>query len=544
MGRRSRPTAARGCTGPTWTTTAAWTCIATGSGGSQIWLERRRGAAAAARRPRSRRACHRGRRRTTTGRLDLLGLDAGRPAGPRWSTRARKDYHWQERPALRCQARPADRPQSTPTASAARSSCGRACSTQKQPITQPVTALRPGDSPRADAVRIIWPNGATQGEFELKRRPGRRGAGAAERLLPLAVRLDGHGMQLRHRLPLALAARPADQRPGHGGRRADRRLGQDPRRSAGRRATASTTCASPPSCGRRTSSTRSQLMTVDHPAGTDILVDERFSIPPPPLDVSRHDAAAAGRPRHGRPRPRRDRHRARRATAATWTPSAAAATRASRATTGSRWTSGRRPRRVGTLWLLAHGWIHPTDSSINVAHQPGQHRRRRASALEVPDGHGGWRVASAELGFPEGKIKTMPDRRSTASSGPGMPRRLRLRTNLEIYWDSLAVGDGAAADAAARRGARARRRRPALPRLLRHPPGERVLAGAAGLRQLAGTTQRWLDLTGYYTRFGDVRPLLATVDDRYVIMNAGDELALRFAAPAPAASRAGRAISC
>jgi hypothetical protein len=46
---------------------------------------------------------------------------------------------------------------------------------------------------------------------------------------------------------------------------------------------------------------------------------------------------------------------------------------------------------------------------------------------------------------------------------------------------------------------------------------------------LAGTAPRWFDLEGYYTRFGDVRELLRGVDDRYVIMNAGDELALRFA---------------
>lgn len=42
----------------------------------------------------------------------------------------------------------------------------------------------------------------------------------------------------------------------------------------------------------------------------------------------------------------------------------------------------------------------------------------------------------------------------------------------------------------------------------------------------------WPDLVGFYTRFGDVRPLLTAVDDRYVILNAGDEIALRFDAPA------------
>jgi hypothetical protein len=51
--------------------------------------------------------------------------------------------------------------------------------------------------------------------------------------------------------------------------------------------------------------------------------------------------------------------------------------------------------------------------------------------------------------------------------------------------------------------------------------------------RLAGTSQRWRDLAGYYTRFGDVRELLVATDDRYVIANAGDELALRFAAPPP-----------
>ena len=52
---------------------------------------------------------------------------------------------------------------------------------------------------------------------------------------------------------------------------------------------------------------------------------------------------------------------------------------------------------------------------------------------------------------------------------------------------------------------------------------------------LEGTAPRWRDLEGFHTRFGDVRELLLQVDDRYVIMNAGDELALRFPeAPPPA----------
>ena len=52
---------------------------------------------------------------------------------------------------------------------------------------------------------------------------------------------------------------------------------------------------------------------------------------------------------------------------------------------------------------------------------------------------------------------------------------------------------------------------------------------------IGGVASRWRDLEGFHTRFGDVRELLQTVDDRYVIMNAGDELLLAFPeAPPPA----------
>ena len=55
--------------------------------------------------------------------------------------------------------------------------------------------------------------------------------------------------------------------------------------------------------------------------------------------------------------------------------------------------------------------------------------------------------------------------------------------------------------------------------------------------QFSASKQIWRDLIGYYTRFGEVRELLGDVDDRYVIMNAGDEISLRFPEqPPPPAS--------
>jgi len=50
---------------------------------------------------------------------------------------------------------------------------------------------------------------------------------------------------------------------------------------------------------------------------------------------------------------------------------------------------------------------------------------------------------------------------------------------------------------------------------------------------MLGSKQRWRDLIGYYTRYGDVSELLKNIDDRYVIVNSGDEMSLRFAEQPP-----------
>jgi hypothetical protein len=153
-------------------------------------------------------------------------------------------------------------------------------------------------------------------------------------------------------------------------------------------------------------------------------------------------------------------------------------------------------------------------------------------SLEIPDGHGGWRVARANLGMPAGRNKTcLID--LTGIFHPGIPHKLRLRTNLEIYWDQIEWAQGL----------------PDVPtRLTRLAPQSADLhyrgfsaihqANASSpeipdYNQLAATTQIWRDLDGFCTRYGDVRELISATDDRYVIMNAGDELSLRFASPPP-----------
>jgi hypothetical protein len=46
------------------------------------------------------------------------------------------------------------------------------------------------------------------------------------------------------------------------------------------------------------------------------------------------------------------------------------------------------------------------------------------------------------------------------------------------------------------------------------------------------TEPKWMDLTGSYTRYGDVLPLLDSADNQYIIYNAGDEVSFSYSVDA------------
>jgi hypothetical protein len=141
-------------------------------------------------------------------------------------------------------------------------------------------------------------------------------------------------------------------------------------------------------------------------------------------------------------------------------------------------------------------------------------------------------VALPNLGFPAGRKKIcLFD--LTDVFRPGTPRRLRLRTNLEVFWDKLEWAQGLPDTQL-----RTIRLSPDLADL--HYRGYSIInqpnkssPEVPDYNRLASSKQVWRDLIGYYTRFGDVRELLMKADDRYVIMNAGDEMTFRFAALQP-----------
>ena len=176
--------------------------------------------------------------------------------------------------------------------------------------------------------------------------------------------------------------------------------------------------------------------------------------------------------------------------------------------------------------------MYPTDSSINVAIGQGGHVTPSGLSLEARRADGRWVVVNPDLGFPAGKNKTIL---VDLSRVPADATRLRLRTNLEIYWDQLAVAERSGT------GVRTTRLQPMNADLAFRGYSQTTSPRGASpetpvYEKVANTTQRWRDLVGYYTRFGNVNALLAGVDDRYVIMNAGDELRLQFAEQPPPAA--------
>src|SRR5690606_6434061 len=176
-----------------------------------------------------------------------------------------------------------------------------------------------------------------------------------------------------------------------------------------------------------------------------------------------------------------------------------------------------RPADAGRWWLVAHGWVYPTDSSINVAIGQGGHIRPQGLALDALDAEGRWVTVASDLGFPAGKNKTvlfgLP---SLAAAGLSGAPRVRLRPKLEVAGDGLATAVSADDDAW-------RTDRIAASRADLRYRGYSVTSGGRrepetpDYERIANTQPRWRDLAGHYTRFGDVRELVALVEDRYVI---------------------------
>lgn len=179
------------------------------------------------------------------------------------------------------------------------------------------------------------------------------------------------------------------------------------------------------------------------------------------------------------------------------------------------------------LRLFFHGYVeYFSASSMYAAWQAGIQPHPPSVEAQMPDGS--WKLVVADMGFPAGLPRTIVV--DLSGKLPPGTRRIRLLTNLQIYWDQILVDNGTEAGGLARTTE--------LPLSLAH------LAFRGYPKQIEGNTPG--DLTydyqsismtgpfgwqrGAYTRYGDVTTLLSNRDNRYVIFGSGEDIDAEFSA--------------
>lgn len=191
-------------------------------------------------------------------------------------------------------------------------------------------------------------------------------------------------------------------------------------------------------------------------------------------------------------------------------------------------------RGAKTAQLLLHGW---TDYYFPRTAWTAMHAGLPTlpPSLAVEEGSGRWRTVLPAMGAPAGLPRWMvvdltPYLRGDGP-GQGLARRrarVRIATNLAIYWDQILVSVNAPRPplrVSHLEAAAAKLRRLGFPAETRESPEEydyERVAQDVGFPAPAGN----------YTRYGAVGALLRAADNRYVIMAPGDEIALAFDASA------------
>lgn len=280
-----------------------------------------------------------------------------------------------------------------------------------------------------------------------------------------------------------------------------------------------------------------RLLAVDHPADTEIFPNERFTFPPFPA-AHVHTLKGALAPARATGSDGRD-----------WTEALARTddrhavpfTRAPAQFAGlaAPWFvelafDPDAVARAPKLRLVLTGWFFWSDASANMSSARTPDVRFIPPILQVPDGKGGWKDTGPPVGFPAGKTKTMV--LDVTELVDRADPRIRVFTSLQLYWDSIRLAvDADDAPLATRElpVARAELWLRGFSAPLERKPAQEFLQRPERFDwNVLAEFPRWNQHPGLYTRYGDVTELTHDVDDRFVILGAGDALTLRFDARA------------
>ncbi len=276
-----------------------------------------------------------------------------------------------------------------------------------------------------------------------------------------------------------------------------------------------------------------ELLVVDHPAETDIYVDEKY-LPPPYPDLEIHTVTDPRFPVAARDHNGHDILPALTARDSLYVGDYVLGDFQGVPERHSITLDLGDLKDAKRIHLYLCGWIMPIEPSSNLALSQRQNASVVPPYLEAPDGAGQWRTIIPYTGFPSGEHKTifidLTDR------FPADDYRVRLTTNLELYWSeafftvdepervqqNVARLSPAAADLHYRGYSREYREAPFGPFIRDY--------------LTLSTEPQWLPFEGYRTRYGDVTSLLQASDDRYIIYSSGEEITVFFDAadlPAP-----------
>jgi tetratricopeptide (TPR) repeat protein len=178
--------------------------------------------------------------------------------------------------------------------------------------------------------------------------------------------------------------------------------------------------------------------------------------------------------------------------------------------------------------LILSGWVDWADGSTFLGAAQESKDGLILPYLQVKNAAGEWRTVVEDMGIPAGKPKTI----AVDLTGRFLSesREVRIVTNLCVYWDEIfLIEDASAPEVKLTRmdAASADLRFRGFSKATIHP--ERKQPEFFTYADPAATSM-WNPTPGMYTRYGDVRPLLAGIDDRLLIMGSGDELKLTFPA--------------
>jgi Flp pilus assembly protein TadD len=181
------------------------------------------------------------------------------------------------------------------------------------------------------------------------------------------------------------------------------------------------------------------------------------------------------------------------------------------------------------LRLLLTGYVeYFSATSLYAAWQAGITPVSPYVEAQLADGS--WQRIDKEMGFPAGLERTIVV--DLTGKLPAGAHKIRIVTNLQIYWDQVLVDDGPNDKSTVRETeiplAHAALRFHGYPRQIEGAsPGD--LTYNYDEVSLTGPFQRQ---RGSYTRFGDVTPLLTGIDNQFAIFGSGEELAAEFDASA------------